>query len=50
MHINHELALRCILKADYWSDPVGWSQQQKDERLIQLDEVFRLGQEALIRA
>ena len=36
-----------LLKGDYWSDPVGWSQAQKDERNIQLDEVYRRGQEAL---
>ena len=46
--VDGELAIRYLKKADYWSDSVGWSEQQKDERLIQLDDVFELGTRALI--
>jgi hypothetical protein len=48
--VDYDLALRYLKKADYWSDPKGWTDAQKDERLIQLDEVLRLGQEALRRS
>lgn len=46
--IDSDLATRYLMKADYWSDPQGWTEAEKDERLIQLDEVLRLGQEALL--
>jgi hypothetical protein len=46
--VDSDLAITYLKKADYWSDRKGWSDAQKDERLIQLDEVIRLGQEALI--
>ena len=46
--VDGELAIRYLKEADYWSDSVGWSEQQKDERLIQLDDVFELGTRALI--
>jgi hypothetical protein len=46
--INGEVANAYLLKADYWSDRDGWSQAAKDERAIQLDEVYRLGREALL--
>ena len=45
--VDSGLAIRYLKKADYWSDPKGWTDAQKDERLIQLDEVLRR-QEALI--
>lgn len=45
--IDPELAQLYLRKADYWSDPVGWTQAQKDDREIQLDEVYKRGQEAL---
>jgi hypothetical protein len=47
MTINQELAIRYVLKADYWSDPRGWEGKNNDKLLIELDEVFRLGREAL---
>ena len=47
--LNHDLANRYLLKADYWSDPEGGSASKKDDLLIELDEVFRLGREALLR-
>ena len=46
--VDYELTARYLMKADYWSDPKGWTDQQKDDRLIQLDEMFRLGTEALL--
>jgi hypothetical protein len=45
--IDVELAELYLLKGDYWSDPEGWTLAQKDDRDIQLDEVYRRGQEAL---
>ena len=47
-HINGELAMRYLMKADYWSDTEGWTAADNDERLIQLDEVLRLGRQALV--
>jgi len=47
-YIDSELAGRYLMKADYWSDTQGWTDEQKDDRLIQLDEVLRLGQEVLL--
>jgi len=46
--VDAKLANRYLLKADYWSDRQGWTKAQKDEQLIQLDEVYRLGREALL--
>jgi hypothetical protein len=45
--IEPNLAGAYLLKADYWSDPEGWTLQQKDEQIIELDRVFTLGQRAL---
>lgn len=47
--VDSAIAERYLLKADYWSDPRGWAEQQKDEMLSQLDEVFRLGRQALLQ-
>jgi hypothetical protein len=47
--INQELAMRYVIKADYWSDPEAWEGKKNDKLLIELDEVFRLGREALVR-
>ena len=46
--VDYELTARYLMKADYWSDPKGWTNQQKDDRLIQLDEMLRLGTDALL--
>jgi hypothetical protein len=46
--IDEQLAYRYIIKADYWSDRDGWLANNKDTLLIELDEVARLGREALI--
>jgi hypothetical protein len=42
MSIDQDFASRCILKADYWSDPVGWTEQQKNDRLMNLDACYAL--------
>ncbi len=47
-NIDSALAGRYLMKADYWSDTQGWSDAQKDDTLIQLDEVLRLGREVLL--
>lgn len=47
-YIDSEIAGRYLMKADYWSDTQGWTEAEKDETLIQLDEVLRLGQEVLL--
>jgi len=47
-HIDSDLAGRYLMKADYWSDTEGWTDADNDERLIQLDEVLRLGREVLL--
>ena len=46
--VDPNLANRYFMKADYWSDRQGWTKAQKDEQLIQLDEVYRRGREALL--
>lgn len=46
--VNGELANGYLLKADYWSDPEGWTAAAKNEQVIQLDEIYRLGREALL--
>ena len=47
-YIDSEIASRYLMKADFWSDTQGWTDAEKDDRLIQLDEVLRLGQEVLL--
>ncbi|SRR5579883_564875 len=37
--INRDLAERCLLKADFWSDPQGWTLAEKDDSRIRLDEL-----------
>ena len=46
--VDADLAIRYLKKADYWSDPHGWTEREKDDHLIQLDEVLLLGQAALL--
>jgi hypothetical protein len=46
--VDQELAMRYVIKADYWSDPTAWEGKKNDKLLIELDEVFRLGREALL--
>jgi hypothetical protein len=46
--VDADLAIRYLKKADYWSDPAGWTDRQKDDRLIELDDVLLRGQAALI--
>jgi hypothetical protein len=48
LHIDSDLAMRYLMKADYWSDTEGGTAADNDERLIQLDDVLRLGREALV--
>jgi hypothetical protein len=47
-YIHSEFAGRYLMKANYWSDTQGWTAAEKDDRLIQLDEVLRLGQELFL--
>jgi len=43
--VNSELATRCLIKADYWADTVGWSDAQKDDKMIKLDDLLDLGRQ-----
>ena len=47
--VDPELTQRYMIKADYWSDPKGWTESQKDDSLIELDEMLSLGSAALLR-
>jgi hypothetical protein len=47
-YIDSALAGRYLMKAEYWSDTQGWTDAQKNDGLIQLDEVLRLGQQVLL--
>jgi|SRR5882762_2833518 len=38
--INFDLAERCLIKADYWSNPSKWTQEQIDEARIGLDTII----------
>jgi hypothetical protein len=46
--IDPELANVYLRKSDYWSDPEGWTEAQKDEREIQLDAISERGRKALL--
>ena len=46
--VNPDLANLYLMKADYWSDPVGWTEAQKDDRRIQLDAVYEEGRKVLL--
>jgi hypothetical protein len=48
-HIDSEIAGVYLMKADYWADAQGWTDAQKDDTLIELDQVIRLGHEALLK-
>lgn len=37
--VDAELASRCELKARYWADPVGWSNEQLEESHISIEEM-----------
>lgn len=39
--VDHDLADRCMVKGQYWSDPRGWSMDEKEEARIKLDTVFQ---------
>ncbi|MDA2934585.1 hypothetical protein MYX82_09615 [Acidobacteria bacterium AH-259-D05] len=38
--IDPDLANRCLLKADYWSDPNRWTDYQIDQSRIRVDQVY----------
>jgi len=46
-NINHELAKKCFLKGDFWTDPENWSQKEGEELNISIDEMTRLSRELL---
>ena len=49
MHeINPGISLLYLRKAEYWSDPEGWTDAQKDDRIILLDDLSHLGEKALL--
>ena len=37
------------MKADYWADAQGWTDAEKDDTLIELDQVIRMGHDALLK-
>jgi hypothetical protein len=48
--VDGDLAGRYMAKSDYWSDPEGWTDQQKDDSLVKLDTMLQLGSAALLRS
>jgi hypothetical protein len=46
--INGNIASTYLMKADYWSDPEGWQGTADDSVLIELDNVFEAGTNALL--
>jgi hypothetical protein len=46
-HIDQDLADRCLLKGDYWSNPNIWTQEQVDESRINVDKVYADARELL---
>lgn len=38
---NHDLAERCVIKADYWADPTKWSSPQIEEARITLENIIK---------
>jgi len=47
-YMDSALAATFLMKADYWADPQGWTAAQKNEALIELDEMMRRGLEVLL--
>jgi len=45
--INPDLAQRCLLKGEYWSDPLNWDHDSIDTARISLKEVTRRAQKLL---
>jgi hypothetical protein len=48
-HVDSQIAGVYLLKADYWADTRSWTDAQKDDTLIELDQVIRVGHEALLK-
>jgi hypothetical protein len=46
--INREIAALYVRKADYWSYPDDWDERNSENYVIELEEVRRLGEEALL--
>lgn len=47
--IDRELAERCLLKADYWSDPTGWDASQRETSAIRLEELHQEARDLLLQ-
>lgn len=45
--IDHDLADRCLVKGNYWSDPRNWSADETEQARIKLDTVFSKARELL---
>jgi len=47
--VNPQLAERFFMKAEYWSDPVGWERSGRDLVLIDLDTLTESARAALLK-
>ena len=45
--VNRDLAQRCALKGDYWTNPEDWSVRRIKKARIDIDRIFREAQELL---
>mgnify|MGYP003610137831 CR=1 FL=1 len=46
-NVNQDLAQRCFLKGDFWTDPNNWQQKDGEKINISLDEMTKLSRELL---
>jgi hypothetical protein len=46
--VNRDLAERFFMKAEYWSDPKGWTLAGRDSSAIELDQLSEAARRALL--
>jgi hypothetical protein len=46
-NIDQNLAVRCFLKGDFWTDPDSWEQNEGEKLNISIDEMTKLARELL---